>query len=95
MITISVPVAMPVIEKVLVILMVKSPMPAVMPAASGTRLTGSAKLTRLSIQILAPSSPIIPYNTKVMPPRTPPGVAAITAPNFGQNPNKMATNAAM
>jgi hypothetical protein len=95
MITISVPVAMPAIEKVLVILMVRSPMPAVMPAASGTRLTGSAKLTRLSIQILAPSSPIIPYNTKVMPPRTPPGVAAITAPNFGQNPNKMATPAAM
>jgi hypothetical protein len=51
--------------------------------------------TRGQSQILAPSSPIIPYNTSVMPPRTPPGVAATTAPNFGQNPNKMATPAAM
>ena len=29
------------------------------------------------------------------PPRTPPGVAATTAPNFGQNPNRIATAAAM
>jgi hypothetical protein len=35
MITISVPVAMPAIEKVLVTLMVRLPMPAVMPAPAG------------------------------------------------------------
>ena len=86
---------MPVIEKVLVNLMVRLPMPAMMPAASGTRLTGSAKFTRFSTQILAPSRPIIPYRTRVMPPRTPPGVAATSAPNLGQNPNRIATVAAM
>ena len=70
-------------------------MPAMMPAATGTRLTGFAKSTRFSIQILAPSRPIMPYSTSVMPPSTPPGVAATSAPNFGQKPNRIATTAAM
>ncbi len=54
------PAAMPVIEKSLVNLTARLPMPAMMPAASGTRLTGLAKSTRFSIQILAPSRPIMP-----------------------------------
>ncbi|MBB6419154.1 hypothetical protein HDC93_004756 [Streptomyces sp. AK010] len=39
---------------------VTPPMPRTEPAAMGTRLTGSEKSTRALIQILAPSSPIIP-----------------------------------
>ena len=65
-----------------------------MPAAAGTRFNGLPKSTRFSFQIFAPSSPIMPYNTTVMPPRTPPGVAETIAPNFGENPNPMATMAA-
>ena len=52
--TISVPAAMPVIEKLSVNLTARLPMPAMIPAPSGTRLTGLAKSTRFSIQILAP-----------------------------------------
>ncbi len=70
------------------------PMPAMMPAAIGTRLIGFAKSTRFSIQILAPSRPIMPYRTTVMPPSTPPGVAEMSAPNFGHRPNTIATSAA-
>src|SRR5215475_10947456 len=44
----------------LAIKITRFPMPAMMPAASGTRLTGLAKSTRFSIQIFAPSRPIIP-----------------------------------
>src|SRR6266516_6157706 len=52
-----VPSAMPVIEKLSV--------PAISPAASGTRFTGLAKSIAFSIQIFAPSSPIIPYVDEV------------------------------
>ena len=45
---------MPLSEKSSVISRVTPPMPAMMPAASPTRLTGSPKSTRFSTQILAP-----------------------------------------
>ena len=54
------------------------------------RLVGSAKLTLPSIQILAPKTPIIPKRATVTPPLTPAGVAASTAPNFGDKANPMA-----
>ena len=55
-----VPSAMPLSWKFFVIFSVVSPMPMMMPAAIGTRLTGLAKLTLFSIQIFAPSRPIMP-----------------------------------
>ena len=89
-----VPRAMPASWKSLVNTSVVSPMAMMMPAATGTRLIGLPKSTLFSFQILAPSRPIIPYRTTVMPPSTPPGVADTSAPNFGDNPNRIATTAA-
>jgi hypothetical protein len=71
-----------------------SPIAMMMPAATGTRLIGLPKSTPFSFQIFAPSRPIIPYRTTVMPPSTPPGVADTSAPNFGHSPNRIATIAA-
>jgi|SRR5664280_673136 len=70
------------------------PMPMTMPAATGTRLIGLAKSMSFSFQIFAPSRPIMPYRITVIPTRTPPGVAATTAPNLGESPKTMATSAA-
>ena len=53
------------------------------------RLIGLAKLTRPSIQILAPRTPIIPNSATVTPPFTPAGVAESTAPNFGDKASKL------
>ncbi len=39
---------------------VVSPMAMMMPAASGTRMIGFAKSTRISFQIYTPTRPIIP-----------------------------------
>ena len=89
-----VPSAMPLSEKSSVIFRVTPPMPAMMPAARPTRLTGLPKSTRFSTQILAPTRPIMPYRTTVMPPSTPPGVALTIAPNFGHRPSRIATSAA-
>src|SRR5690606_20715404 len=92
--TAMVPNAMPWGGRSSVIFSVTSPIARMSAAATGTRLTGSAKSTRFSTQILAPSRPIMPYSTTVMPPSTPPGVAAISAPNLGHSPNRIATIAA-
>src|SRR5690606_13670203 len=89
--TAMVPNAMPWSGKSSVIFSVTSPIARMSAAATGTRLTGSAKSTRFSTQILAPSRPIMPYSTTVMPPSTPPGVAAISAANSGHSPNRLAT----
>ena len=48
------------------------------------------KFTLLSIQILAPRTPIIPYRATPTPPRTPGGVALSIAPNFGESESKIA-----
>ena len=79
-----VPSAMPVSLKLSVNISVVLPIAMMMPAATGTRLIGLPKSTRFSFQIFAPSRPIMPYSTTVMPPSTPPGVAETTAPNFGR-----------
>src|SRR5690606_17644748 len=92
--TAMVPNAMPWSGKSSVIFSVTSPIARMRPAAAGTRLTGSAKSSRYSSPILARSRPFMPYSTRVMPPRTPPGVAAISAPNLGHSPNRIATIAA-
>ena len=55
-----VPSAMPDSEKLSVIFSDVSPIAMMMPAATGTRLTGLAKSTPFSFQILAPSRPIMP-----------------------------------
>lgn len=55
-----VPNAMPCSGKSSVTFRVTSPIARITPAATGTRLTGSAKSTRFSTQIFAPSRPIIP-----------------------------------
>ena len=71
-----------------------SPMPMMMPAAAGIRLMGLPKSTWFSFQIFAPSRPIMPYSTTQIPPSTAPGVAEITAPNFGDRPKQIATREA-
>ena len=55
-----VPSAMPLSSKSSVNCSVTSPMPAMMPAARPTRLTGSPKSTLFSTQIFAPTRPIMP-----------------------------------
>ena len=89
-----VPNAIPLSVKSFVMCQLTPPIAMMMPAASGTRLIGLPKSTPFSFQIFAPSRPIMPYSTTVMPPRTPPGVAETSAPNFGESPKRIATTAA-
>ena len=53
-------------------------------------LTGREKSTWLSTQILMPMTPMRPYSAVVTPPSTPPGIAKMTAPTFGENASRIA-----
>ena len=59
------------------------------------RFTGLEKSTRFCTQIRTPSMPIMPYRTVPAPPRTPGGIVAISAPNFGSIDRTKATPAAI
>lgn len=92
--TTIVPSAMPPSSKLSVSCSFTPPMPMMMPAAAGTRFSGLRRSTPPLIQICAPSRPIIPYRITVIPPSTPPGIAATTAPNLGHRPKSSAKPAA-
>ena len=64
--------------------------PTITATAAVSRFTESRKSTRLSIQIRAPSTAIMPYSTVVAPPSTPGGMVTIRAPNLGTRPSRMA-----
>lgn len=85
---------MPLRVKLPVNFMLTLPMPMIRPAAAGTRFSGLRRSTLALVQICAPSRPIMPYRMTVIPPSTPPGMAATMAPNFGHRPNSSAKHAA-
>jgi len=59
------------------------------------RLVELEKSTRLSIQMRAPKTPIIPNRATPTPPSAPTGVALSTAPNFGDRDRRIAPTPAI
>mgnify|MGYP006187930683 CR=1 FL=1 len=72
-----------------------SAIPMMIAVATTSKLVESVKFTFDSIQIFAPRIPIIPKRATCAPPRTPPGIALRTAPNFGDTDKMIAPKAAI
>ena len=74
---------------------VKFAIATIRETAAVFRFTGLEKSTRFCTQMRTPSMPIMPYRTVPAPPRTPAGIVAMRAPNFGSIDRTRATPAAM
>ncbi|MOA49885.1 hypothetical protein D3C78_1728260 [compost metagenome] len=72
----------------------KSPAPSTSVTATIIRLPLSPRSTLFCTQMRAPATAIRPNTTTEAPPKTGPGMVWIRAPNFGENPSTIATNAA-
>ena len=72
-----------------------SEIPMIKDAPAINKLIGLAKSTLPSIQILAPSTPIIPKRATETPPSAPTGTLLRTAPNLGDKDKAIAPTPAI
>ena len=70
-------------------------MPIIKAEAAIIKFVDFEKSTLPSIQIRAPSTPIIPKRATPTPPSAPTGVELNTAPNYGESESKIAPTPAI